>query len=211
MTNRLLASLCAAWVMFFASCSNDAEEKLLPNDQKQEDVSEADTINLKINLSDYQFTVDADDSITSTSVYPLSEDIFQSEIVGYGWEYIEGHRINQDGSIDPVEYALYILGSSVPQYYFTAQTMKEYTHAIGPDWEDVNTMLEYPYIYHEDTGIIIMQSYTLPYGPAEESMTILSYDLETKLLAVLHHEVQNDEHRNRKYQILFYRQTTSKW
>ena len=78
-------------------------------------------------LGTYQFTFDADGKCYLAGMAPISQDVFEERVQGYGWNTIATHKIYSDGTYDKEDYYTSdLIGASPHIFYFGETYVKEY-------------------------------------------------------------------------------------
>jgi len=192
-----MAMLAVAGLTVVA-CSNDDEKEMETGDETK-----------VITVAKRALKVADDGTVTPLEVLTMTEEEFQSEIVEHGWKYADGHMVEKDGIIDTTRYM--VVGSSVPDYFFSKGTINEYTSAIPADnGPTIHSTTQFPYTYSSESGIItFLSSETGNEYPArkEESMTLLEFNKDAQELTVLYHIIY-EEYNKHNYILMTYRRMT---
>ena len=175
----------------FVACSED-DNTPKPNNDEYSSKS-----GIRFATEGYIFTAHKDGTITpNIPVNQPMEKTMEADILGHAWKFMDGYEIKADGTIGttPLLKFPWTL-ADIPDYYINKTTVRELATCEGSKGAYYNQ--EYTWKREGKTFTFMDKERT------EEDITVLSYDPETRIMAIMHH-ARYGSVMNHFYEILFY-------
>lgn len=128
--------------------------------------------------TEMKFIRQRDGSFKSSHMQRMTYEDFQSMVVGKAWKYVEGHSIQEDGTLVKWPYA--ILGSNIPPLYFSKDTIFALRGVLSEQGYGTYTE-KHQYRYKPETNSWVVDS-----KGYKEYYTILVYDQVAHAMKLLY-------------------------